>query len=123
MNTRSFRTLLFLLCICNCNLNAQTRNNPQLFVDSVSAGSLFPKTGKVLGLYGPDREATDFTIIKTELFIHSTNKFYTNYSSIISDEMRKALEKLTSGTQISFKVTAVNSKEETIAVSGTFFIK
>lgn len=117
-------TIIFFLFVCSSELIAQTNINKHiLFLDSVSSGGICQKSGKELKLYGPNKEVTDFTIVQTELYIHSTSKFYSVYSSKISEEMTKALEKLTPGTQVTFKATAIDSKKKKIAVTGTFFMK
>lgn len=116
--------IIFFLVVYSNPFIAQTNIHPtNLFLDSASTGGICKKSCKELHIYGPNKEVTDFTIIQMDLFIHSTSKFYSVYSSKVSDEMTKALEKLTPGTQVTFKAIAVNSKKKTIAVVGVFFVE
>lgn len=117
--------LVFLLSLLgNHQLFAQPKTDQYtLFLDTVSSGGICQKSCKELHVFGADNEVTDFTIVKTDLFITATSKFYSVASSEISDEMRLALDQLDSGTQITFKATAINPRNKKITITGVFYVE
>lgn len=119
----------FWALLCS-NLIAQTNGSKSIkqpvivYLDSIPNGGKCTKTSQHIRLIDPETNGpSEFSIVRIELYIHSSQKNYSTLSGIISGEMKQALESLKSGENILFRITAINSKRKTIMATGSFTIK